>query len=119
MSQTNGDSTVLLVEDQELVRGVIRSMLERMGHKVVEAGSGDEAMTLASGITPQLLLTDIVMPGMSCERLIKDVRALHPEVKVMIISGHENLRIEGYPVLRKPFAIGEFQACVAKALEEP
>ncbi len=85
-----GDETILLVEDDGLLRKVMHRLLERQGYHVIAAASGAEALALIEGdeVTVDLLLTDIVMPGMNgrelAERMVQD----RPGVRVLFMSGY-------------------------------
>lgn len=84
-------SSVLLVDDEESVRKVARMILSRMGgYKVIEAANGVEALQRyeenAKDIT--LVVTDCVMPGMSGPELIKQLKLLNPQLKIVCMSGY-------------------------------
>jgi len=85
-----GAGTVLLVEDEDPVRLFSARALRNKGYKVVEAKSGEAALEIiVAGKEPvDLLVTDVVMPRMDGPSLIKEVRRLHPEMKVIFISGY-------------------------------
>ena len=81
--------TVLVVEDQQPVREAVHEMLETMGYRVISAADGEEALEIcrrADG-SLELLLTDVVMPGMRGPELANRVRALRPEIAVVFMSG--------------------------------
>ncbi|MBX3330768.1 MAG: response regulator [Nitrospira sp.] len=90
LQSVEGHETILLVEDEEDVRILIRDELRKLGYRVVEARNGVEACLVA---TPhigklKLLLTDIVMPGMSGTELARHLRVIKPELKLLFISGY-------------------------------
>lgn len=79
----------LLVEDEELVRMSTAHMLTDMGFEVVEASSGEEALSIVrTGLTPDVVVTDHLMPGMSGDELARTLRAERAELPVLIVSGY-------------------------------
>jgi two-component system cell cycle sensor histidine kinase/response regulator CckA len=85
-----GAGTVLLVEDEDPVRLFSARALRNKGYKVIEAKSGEAALEVitAGSEKVELLITDVVMPRMDGPNLVKQVRELHPEMKVIFISGY-------------------------------
>jgi two-component system, cell cycle sensor histidine kinase and response regulator CckA len=82
--------TVLVVEDEPAVRGLVRTVLHLHGYSVLEAASAEEALALSAshpGRLP-LLLTDVTMPEMSGRELARRLTELRPEMKVLYMSGH-------------------------------
>jgi PAS domain S-box-containing protein len=109
----HGKEVVLVVEDQREVRSVARETLTRHGYTVMEAANGKEALSvLAHRSGPiDLLLTDLVMPGMSCPDLVAAVRRACPEVRVLYMSGYTSDDMTqrgviepGVAFIEKPFA---------------
>lgn len=78
---------ILLVDDDELVRRVLRTFLERGGHRVAEAGNGLEALDVFRAETPDLVLTDILMPRMNGLEMIVELRRAQPGVRVIAMTG--------------------------------
>ena len=101
-----GTETVLLVEDAPAVRLVTRQVLERYGYTVLEAPTGDMALRLAAKHHGpiQLLLTDVVMPGLSGRQLAGQLSQLRSEMKVLYVSGYADPVEPGVAYLQKPFA---------------
>lgn len=108
--------TALLVDDEDLVRMSTAHMLSDLGFDVVEASSGEGALSmLAAGLDPQLLVTDHLMPGMTGAQLVEAVRTDRPSLKALIVSGYAEA--EGIdpalPRLTKPFRRDELSAMLA------
>ena len=112
--------TILLVENEYAWRELMRRFLEGSGYAVLHARDGDEALSVATAHpTPiDLLLTDVVMPGMTGFALASRVAELRAETKVLYISGYEEitegLTDSGQPFLLKPFS----QADLARKVDE-
>ena len=104
--------TVLVVEDEASVRRLITDLLKREGYDILEASNAQEALILAAGhrSSIHLLVTDMVMPGASGRELADSLRLLHPETKVVLVSGYsESLNSaapldDGICYLQKPFS---------------
>jgi PAS domain S-box-containing protein len=106
-----GAETILLVEDEDGVRRVVETMLKRHGYNVLSTASCQEAMAFAEGYAGRihLLITDIVMPGMSGRTLAERLIAQRPETKVLYVSGYGG-PIDSQPrtgFLQKPFTTDE------------
>ncbi len=113
-SATGGSETVLLVEDEESVRQLVRETLEAKGYKVLEADHGEAALRIASSHQGpiDMLITDVVMPGMSGRELSKQLCASHPQTRVLFLSGytedaivHQGVLEPGTTFLQKPFTL--------------
>ncbi|MDZ7280456.1 PAS domain-containing protein [Sphingomonas sanguinis] len=112
-ANTDGVGTVLLVDDEDLVRMSTADMLADMGYGVVEAMSGAQALELVqAGLRPDLLVTDHLMPGMNGAQLVRELEIKLPELRSLIVSGYaeaEGLDIE-IARLTKPFRSEELAA---------
>jgi two-component system, cell cycle sensor histidine kinase and response regulator CckA len=96
-------TTVLVVDDQDVVRDVIRLALESAGYTVLEAASPTAAIELLSADAPiDLLVTDVVMPEMDAFELAERVALEVPGVRVLYTSGYTDAAAEG-PFIQKPF----------------
>ena len=96
--------TVLVVDDQDVVRDVIKLSLESAGYRVLEAATPSEALALAraAGAEVDLLVTDVVMPEMDAFELANRITFELPAVRVLYTSGYTNAAAEG-PFIQKPF----------------
>jgi two-component system, cell cycle sensor histidine kinase and response regulator CckA len=96
-----GTESILLVEDAEPLKKLAHTFLEAAGFRVLSAASGEEALELAarSGITFDLLLTDVVMPGINGRVLAEELLPRHPGMKVLYMSGYTDSFIAGHGVL--------------------
>ncbi|WP_246166315.1 ATP-binding protein [Sphingomonas sinipercae] len=115
-------ATILLVDDEELVRTGTADMLSDLGYDVVDANSGAEALKmLRDGVEPDLLISDYLMPGMNGVELITQARTLAPAMQAMLITGYSTIA-EGpgasLPRLAKPFRHAELAEFVAELLAE-
>ncbi len=97
-----GTETVMVVEDQPEVRALIKAVLETYGYVVLEAGEGNEALSLQQGHPGaiDLLLTDVVMPGMTVKDLTERFQARRPATKVLFMSGYTEDMIVHHGVLK-------------------
>jgi two-component system cell cycle sensor histidine kinase/response regulator CckA len=104
--------TLLLVEDEPGVLGLAARVLEEAGHRVLQAGNGEEALALAASFDGAiaLLLTDVVMPGMNGRALAERVRVLQPGIAVLYMSGYTDDMVvragvvtEGTAFIQKPY----------------
>jgi signal transduction histidine kinase/CheY-like chemotaxis protein len=118
--------TILLAEDEEGVRQLAIESLQRRGYRVLPAGSGEEALKLASGFedTIHLLLTDVVMPGMKGPELAERMRAMRPGIRVLLMSGYATdvvtaSDLRGAILLSKPFAPSDLLKAVRASLDVP
>jgi PAS domain S-box-containing protein len=109
--------TVLLVDDEQLVRDTVAGMLAELGYAVVEAGSAAAALArLDDGLAIDALVTDHLMPGMTGTELARSVRARRPETRVVVISGYADVEdiAPDLPRLSKPFRQEELAAMLAR-----
>jgi signal transduction histidine kinase/ActR/RegA family two-component response regulator len=125
---TGGKETVLVVEDDPRLRKVITRILRTVGYQILDAGSGEEAIALtAKQATPiDLLLTDVVMPGLNGRALAERLLATRPALKVIFMSGYTNDAIVRRGVhnaetafLQKPFSHEDLARMVREALDAP
>ena len=120
-----GSETVLLVEDEEALRAVGKTMLEQYGYTVLLAADGAEALELTQNHPHpiQLLMTDILMPKMGGIELAERLSTLCPELKILYTSGYSDSgsslrRIAGAGYLQKPYTMKDL-ACTLRGLLDP
>jgi hypothetical protein len=126
--ELRGDETVLLVEDEALVRNLMSEVLRKRGYRVIECANGREALVRApqQGGRINLLVTDIVMPGMSGIELSRQLTRGHPELRVLFVSGYTEELLGGRnaewlatPFLQKPFTPDTLARRVREVLDAP
>jgi len=117
--------TVLVVEDEAIIRGNVRECLQQLGYEVLEAGSGEFALQLCDENRSKIdiVLTDLVMPGMGGHELASELARRHPEVKMLFMSGYtedsaarRDILLKGGAFLQKPFSVGDLSSAVQQAL---
>ena len=121
-----GNQTILVVEDDDSLRRLACVVLRRAGYKVIETAGGDEALSACEKSQEQisLMITDMVMPGMSGRNLAQRLSAQWPEIKVLYMSGYsrhaepdsESLQ-DGEHFISKPFTVNDLAAKVRTVLD--
>jgi len=124
-----GSETVLLVEDEDVVRNLARAILQENGYHVLEARHGGDALLMCEQHKDPiaLLVTDVVMPGVSGDKLGEYLTSLRPEMKVLYMSGHTDMSVIQPEVLnpsnggfiQKPFSPEELNCKVREILDQP
>lgn len=112
---------ILLVEDERVLREMIREVLTRHDHTVVEANNGAEAYTLFTKSQFDLVVTDCIMPFVSGEELATRIRRLAPEQPILMLTGRDYKKRAGSPVngvLHKPFDYINLEVELARLLPE-
>jgi two-component system cell cycle sensor histidine kinase/response regulator CckA len=119
-----GTGTVLLVEDEPMVRAVAERALTRHGYKVITANNGEEALEVIDrGDEIELLISDVVMPGLDGPAMVAEARKSRPELPILFMSGYaeEQLRksidLDKVAFLPKPFSVQELAEAARKAIE--
>lgn len=117
LADTQGNETILLVEDEHVMRLMLVEILASQGYAVLDAGRGADALALAQGAAKpvDLLVTDMSMPGMTGWDLANSLRAIRPGLPVLFVSGHNEHETAQWgrmdpPVehLFKPFSVEAF-----------
>jgi two-component system cell cycle sensor histidine kinase/response regulator CckA len=122
-----GKETVLVVEDEEIVRNLASEALDMLGYSVLAAGDPDEAKTICADHagTIDLLLTDVVLPGMDGRSLFEKLSPQRPKMKVLYVSGytenfvvHHGILDPGVNFLPKPFTVDGLARKVREVLDK-
>ncbi|HTS60893.1 MAG TPA: response regulator [Candidatus Acidoferrales bacterium] len=117
--------TVVVVDDDKVIRGLCCRMLEPLGIEILQAEDGTEARELfRSGLEISLLITDVLMPRMTGPQLVESLLPEHPDLQVLYISGYttgtddlcRQVRDRGFSFLRKPFTTAQFAGRVREML---
>jgi two-component system, cell cycle sensor histidine kinase and response regulator CckA len=125
LTALGGTETVLLVEDEESVRQLVRETLAAKGYRVVEADNGESGVAVAAKLQGKidLVITDVVMPGMGGRELVKQLAQTRPETKVLYLSGYTEDAIvsegtieSGAAFLQKPFTLQNLARKVREVL---
>lgn len=123
----HGTETILVVEDDEAVRGLTRSVLEAAGYKVIEAGDGREALQHFRKYQGeiQLALLDVVMPGMGGREAYKEMLKINPALKALFASGYSENAIhtnfvldDGLALLKKPYSRDDLLRAIRRQLDQ-
>jgi PAS domain S-box-containing protein len=109
-----GSESILVVEDDDWVRALLRAVLERYGYRVVEASNAEDALEAAANQPPfDLLVTDLMMPRMNGRELAETLGATNPDLRTLYVSGyaedavvHQGILDPGVQFLAKPFSPG-------------
>jgi two-component system cell cycle sensor histidine kinase/response regulator CckA len=123
-----GTETILLVEDEDRVRGLLARALRSAGHHVLEARNGKDALSVLDQFAApvHLVLTDVVMPEMGGGELVTRLRTWYPTIRALFMSGYSNRAIESSqgpldqaPLIPKPFEMHDLLGRVRSILDEP
>ena len=115
---------ILVVDDERHIRNLVRLLVERAGYRVAEAEDAEDALRMLQErmLEPQLLLTDIVMPGMSGLTLAARAHQLRPTLPVMFMTGFADeyqAELSGSVVIRKPFKAPELLTAIQDVIGPP
>jgi two-component system, cell cycle sensor histidine kinase and response regulator CckA len=123
-----GTETILVVEDNALVRKVLVGMLHQLGYSVLEAESGRQAIEIArqNDTVIHMLLSDVVMPETSGPTIADIIRKIRPEIRVLLSSGYPKSHLKEHGVLKdmdvllnKPYFLGSLAQTIRKVLSAP
>jgi len=125
LDYSRGSETILLVEDEEPLRKLCTEFLEQLGYRMLAAPNAKEAIALVEGYSGKidLLITDVVMPGLPGPELAEALLALRPDLKVIFISGYaegslapNGILKPGTVLVNKPFTIRALTAKLREVL---
>jgi two-component system cell cycle sensor histidine kinase/response regulator CckA len=118
--------TILVVDDEPNVLQLVGSILEEAGYSVIGASSAESAIKAFDKMErhPDLLLTDVVMPGMSGPMLVDQLLTKQPALKVLFMSGYDDRQVvqryvveKGFRLLAKPFSLNALRSAVEAEIE--
>jgi two-component system nitrogen regulation response regulator NtrX len=116
---------VMIVDDEEGIRETLSGILEDEGYESITASSGEDAVKKSKEITPDVVLLDVWLTGMDGIETLQKLKASHPDMPVIMISGHANIEIAvkatkmgAYDLLEKPLSIEKVLLAVDRALEK-
>jgi DNA-binding response OmpR family regulator len=115
----NESLRVLIVEDDRLARGALRSILEMDGHDVSMTGNGQRAIRLLKTFDPHVVIMDWQLPGLWGEPLCRSIQRRSPRAAVIVVSSSDEAFASGVPVnarLRKPLDVERLRSIVANCL---
>ncbi len=118
---------ILIIDDDELIRMTCRNILKKEGYTVLEAENGNVGMTVFKSESPDLVITDMLMPDKEGLETISEIRALNPNAKIIAISGGGDTHNMGFlqlarkiganRALKKPIKAGELLSAVKATLK--
>jgi PAS domain S-box-containing protein len=123
---SEGNETILLVEDDDSIRAIVKEMMILMGYKVIDAPNGIKALKIAQETTEpiDLVITDVIMPGMSGRQLAEQLKRLNEEIKVLYMTGYSDEAIvrhgileQGLESLQKPFTFESLSFKIREMLD--
>ncbi len=118
--------TILVIDDDDVLRELLDSMLNRMGYNVLQAASGDDAIKLAgkSDTVIDAAILDLFLPDIRGDKICPEMKKLHPELKIILMSGYSlentevfNIEIDGF--FQKPGSYYDLESVLNSALSKP
>ena len=127
IDELSGSETILIAEDDDSLRKLLRSTLKKYGYKVLDAGNGEEAIEICNSYDGliQLMITDVVMPKMNGKEAVDRIHLLYPQLKVIFMSGYTDETISHHGVLdpglnfiEKPFKPEKLARKIREVLDD-
>jgi CheY-like chemotaxis protein len=120
LSGDHRGARILVVEDDPRVRSATMEALEDLDYQPVACASGEEALTAFETQAFDLVISDVIMPGITGPELVRTLKRRHPDLGVLFVTGYvgegEGEDLKGHEMLRKPFTVSALQDAVAAAL---
>ena len=122
----SGNETILLVEDEDIVRGFAKDILKQFGYNVLVASNPKDAINICKQYNDDihLLLTDVVMPDMNGKKLYESISTIRPDIRILYMSGytanaiaHRGILEKGTPFIHKPFTMNSLAKKVREVLD--
>lgn len=119
-----GTAAVLLVDDDDNLRGMIASALDAQGYRVIEASNGNSALSLMADRAPDIAVIDFAMPGMNGGELVRRILEMQPDLPFLIISGFSDIDVilkefgPSVSLIRKPFHVDEILHALQSHIRE-
>ena len=112
--------TILVVDDEEVVRSVVRDMLESEGYTILDTGDPQHALRIAREQPVHLLLSDVVMPLMKGPELAAKLLAVSPSTRILLMSAYQmsDVAASGRAFIGKPFSVQRLSEKVREVLEQ-
>ena len=124
---TNTMAHILIIDDDDQFRAMLRQLIERNGHEVTDASGGKEGIRLYQENPTDLIITDLIMPGKDGIETIQELKTISPQVKIIAISGGGRLGPDDYlhlakmlgakRILSKPINLSELSKAIEELLE--
>jgi two-component system, cell cycle sensor histidine kinase and response regulator CckA len=127
-SSKTANRTILVVDDDADVLRLLQSVLTEEGYEIIAAKNADSAMKAFDRLArrPDLLIVDVVMPGMSGPMLVERLRGIEPDLKVLFISGYDDRNVvqryvldKGFRLISKPFTVQSLRQAIDAVIKEP
>jgi two-component system, cell cycle sensor histidine kinase and response regulator CckA len=126
MASALGMQSILVVEDEPTILRLVSLMLETKGYRVLAAAGGEQALRIfAEDPEVDLLLTDVVAPGMSGPMIADQITAQRPGIKVLFMTGYDATHVvqryvveQGCSLIRKPFTLDQLLTKISTVLED-